>query len=159
MSITVWIERACLQKMQLLSAEKKPKESGGVLMGYWGNSNEVVVTQVLGPGPEAKHDLFSFSPDDKWQETRIAEIYEQTGKTSTYLGDWHSHPGGGCELSSRDFRTLKRIASFAPARADRPIMAIIHGDSLINVTAWCMERRSWWGRVEITVAEIRLFIK
>jgi len=158
-NITAWLEHVCLQEMQRHAIAKAPKESGGVLMGYWGDSNEAVVTHIWGPGPKARHRLSSFSPDDEWQEAKIAETYERTGRISTYLGDWHSHPGGGCELSSRDIRTLKRIASFTPARADRPIMAIIHGDSLLNVTAWCMVRRSWWGRAEIVSAEVRLFSK
>lgn len=113
-----------------MSAESErwsPKETGGVLMGYW-SDRDVVLTDIIGPGPKAVHRRYSFTPDSKWQENEIARIYEESGRVITYLGDWHSHPYGTQELSIKDLVTLLRVAIHKPARAPKPIMGILHNN-------------------------------
>lgn len=157
MSINVWLEHGCLLEMQTFVTRKLPQESGGVLMGYWGNPSEIVISKIIGPGPKAKHSRYSFTPDSEWQEHQISEVYNQSNRIITYLGDWHSHPAGEGELSSRDYRTLKRIASFGPARTIRPIMAILHGDLLLEIAIWCLIHRSWRAKTDVVRTQIRYF--
>lgn len=95
-------------------------------MGYW-TKDDVVITDVVGPGPNAFHDKHRFYPDSQYQERRVAEIYEQSGRLSTYLGDWHTHPGGSARLSRRDRRTLRAIGRSPDARCDRPVMLVLAG--------------------------------
>jgi integrative and conjugative element protein (TIGR02256 family) len=105
-----------------------PFETGGVLLGYWAREyEEVVVTHATGPGPRAVHRMHSFVPDAEYQEAEVARLYEESGRVSTYLGDWHSHPLGTVSLSRRDRRTLRHIAGHREARAPVPIMAVIGG--------------------------------
>lgn len=105
-----------------------PFETGGVLMGYWARAHdEVVITHVVGPGPHAEHRIHSFMPDYEYQEEEVARIYAASGRVATYLGDWHSHPLEDVYLSSRDRRTLGRIARHAEARAPVPVMAVVGG--------------------------------
>lgn len=105
-----------------------PWETGGVLMGYWAEPLvEVVITNAIGPGPKAIHKEKGFAPDAEYQEKEIANIYEASGRLSTYLGDWHTHPRGSTRLSIRDKRTLRRIAVANNARCPVPIMAVLGG--------------------------------
>lgn len=105
-----------------------PLETGGVLLGYWAEEcRELVITHATGPGPNAVHRTHSFIPDYEYQEAEVARLYEESGRISTYLGDWHSHPLEGVHLSRRDRRTLNRIAGSAEARAPVPVMAVIGG--------------------------------
>jgi integrative and conjugative element protein (TIGR02256 family) len=107
---------------------QEPLESGGVLLG-WNDveDTDLVVVSTLGPGPKATHRPTRFSPDTNWQRAEIAAVYEASGRTISYLGDWHSHPGGGEMPSRRDERTARRIARSRSARASRPVMLILPG--------------------------------
>lgn len=95
-------------------------------MGYWAEAN-VVITHAVGPGPNATHGKISFIPDAQYQEDEVARIYEESGRLSTYLGDWHTHPRGSTRMSPRDRRTLRRIAFSTEARCPKPLMALCAG--------------------------------
>jgi integrative and conjugative element protein (TIGR02256 family) len=105
-----------------------PFETGGVLMGYWAKDyTEVVITDVIGPGPEARHSISGFVPDYQFQEGEIERVYEESSRLSAYLGDWHTHPLASCYPSFKDKRTLHRIALFPDARCPVPLMIILGG--------------------------------
>ena len=135
----VWLEHAALATMRREAARKAPHETGGVLVGYWADrGTEVVVTAVIGPGPDAEHEFDSFRPDYGFQEREIVRRYEKSRGSETYLGDWHTHPDASDgQLSRKDRRTLWRIATFKDARAAHPLMAVLHGgDPEWNLTVW-----------------------
>jgi integrative and conjugative element protein (TIGR02256 family) len=67
-----------------------PHETGGCLVGYWA-TREIVITEMIGPGPNALHAELNFAPDHEWQVSEIARTYEESNFVHTYLGDWHSH--------------------------------------------------------------------
>ncbi len=109
-------------------AERKcPDETGGALLGYR-SGEDYVITDVLGPGPDAQHARMFFQPDYGWQEEVIARRFAETNGTTTYLGDWHTHPGTSVPAMSKDDRkVLRQIASCPTAGIDRPLMAILAG--------------------------------
>jgi integrative and conjugative element protein (TIGR02256 family) len=107
-----------------------PLETGGILLGW--RDVDVIVEDIIGPGPNAAHRRTAFEPDSRWQDEQLADRYEASGRTLEYLGDWHTHPVGVPEPSSRDRQTLSVIASFAPARCKQPIMTIL-GDGAAGV--------------------------
>lgn len=102
-------------------------ETGGMLLGYR-NGPDIVVTGSIGPGPRAARTPTSFLPDGPWQEAELARAYADSGRTHTYLGDWHTHPGGIPALSRTDRRTLTRTAAHRPARQPTPLSAILAPD-------------------------------
>ena len=105
-----------------------PRETGGVLIGYWSASrDEVAICRASGPGSGAIHMEHVFIPDSEYQESEIARIYEESGRVHTYLGDWHTHPREAVYLSPKDELALRRIAGFSEARAPMPIMAVLGG--------------------------------
>jgi integrative and conjugative element protein (TIGR02256 family) len=126
----VWLTDAVLEAMVAEARGTEPLESGGVLLGWQdGQGMELVVARIVGPGPRAVHRRTRFSPDDDWQREQIADAYVASGRTVSYLGDWHSHPGGGDTPSRRDERTARRIARSRSARARRPVMLILSGEA------------------------------
>jgi integrative and conjugative element protein (TIGR02256 family) len=132
---TAWVDKKIMDAMTSESNCWCPKETGGVLVGYWSN-HDVVITDIIGPGPKAEHRRYSFAPDTKWQEHEIARIYEQSGRIHTYLGDWHSHPYGNQQLSVKDLITLFRVAVHKPARAPSPIMGVLHNNPQWELAVW-----------------------
>lgn len=114
-----------------------PNETGGVLMGYWTNSNEVIITNIIGPGPKAIHTLYSFLPDDEFQINAIADLYLKSEAKEKYLGDWHTHPNAEAYLSGTDKKTLKKITAYKPARLDKTLMMVMSIREDTNIKIWC----------------------
>jgi integrative and conjugative element protein (TIGR02256 family) len=124
-----------------------PLETGGVLLGYWSEDHmAAVVTNAVGPGPQAQHDYCSFIPDYDYHCAEIARIYEASGRRYTYLGDWHTHPGGSPRLSRRDRLTLRRIARHEPARVRTPLMLVVFGNDEWRMQSWCYFSRGRFRR-------------
>ena len=123
--------------MIVLEADNRfPLETGGVLLGRWVETQGAIVTQMIGPGPRAKHSRTSFEPDYEFQEAEIAKAHASLGLGYEYLGDWHSHPRGPLSPSGRDVRVLHKIASHPAARCETPIMCIISGGPDWAASAW-----------------------
>lgn len=123
---TVWIAADVLSFLQWEASRTSPRETGGVLLGYWSSAPAApVVTHGLGPGPRAIHEKNRFVPDHEFDESRIASLYTESGSLLQYLGDWHSHPGCPGYLSQSDYATLYRICSYRQARAPRSLMIIL----------------------------------
>lgn len=123
-----------------------PFESGGVLMGERLNPSRWRIDHVIGPGPDARHARYRFTPDPVWQHERIAERFQTTAGRSTYLGDWHSHPGAQHgRLSYVDRGAARTILRSPDSQCDRVLMAImwgLPGDWEMDV--WACELSSGW---------------
>lgn len=140
-----WIESSVLKTLSEQAKFFQPYETGGCLLGYWVKPlEEVVICEIVGSGPKAKHSKMKFVPDHKWQTSQIAAIYAESGYYYSYLGDWHSHPNySSANLSWKDRRTLRKIASHPPARMPHPLMAIIAKDESWVLKIWCLELKNY----------------
>ncbi len=124
----LWLAADAVELMIAEAQRTEPLESGGVLLGWAAlEGGDLLAAMMLGPGPAAVHKRARFSPDTAWQRSEIARAYEASGRILTYLGDWHSHPGGGQTPSRRDERTGRRIARSRSARAAAPLIVILSG--------------------------------
>jgi integrative and conjugative element protein (TIGR02256 family) len=144
-----WIPEAVLGHMEMEAGRRFPSETGGILMGYWaeGRDHEVVITSASGPCPAARHGTSGYIPDSAFDREWVARTYLESGRTHTYLGDWHVHPHGSPGLSSRDRRTLGRIARDGAARSPTPIMGVVAGGPSWELAIWRYRSRRWpmWG--------------
>ena len=154
--LRLWLAIANEETLLRETARMAPRETGGVLLGYRAEGGDIVVTDVVGPGSHALHERTRFVPDHAYQDAEIARIYAASGRRHTYLGDWHSHPGGSCALSRTDRRTLRRIAATAEARVPEPLMLIVGGFVTWSLVAHHLARDGAWLR-RIRSAEIVRF--
>jgi integrative and conjugative element protein (TIGR02256 family) len=124
---TVWLAMSASQAMLDEANRAAQLETGGVLLGYISPIGhlDVVVELALGPGPSARHAEHHFDPDADWQQRQISAVYSASGRTCTYLGDWHTHPNGTAVPSPRDRKTARHIARTRTARTPHPVMAIL----------------------------------
>jgi integrative and conjugative element protein (TIGR02256 family) len=138
----ILLEREHLEKMLLEGRRMFPLETGGVLMGFV-SAKRTVVTSVIGPGPRAVHRRRSFTPDAEWQQDRVADLYESSGRRDTYLGDWHTHPAGSTRASFTDWVAAWTIARSREARCRKPVMVVlsIAEDGAVSVGAYRWDRR------------------
>lgn len=143
--LSVHLPQAMLSACREEAQRHYPLESGGTFMGYI-QEDYAVVEALIPPGPKAQRTRYGFSPDHEWQLGEIARCYEQSGRRTTYLGDWHSHPNAGSgELSAKDRAVLRRIIRTEDARCSNPLMAVLWGSptSLWSLSVWsaCLARR------------------
>jgi integrative and conjugative element protein (TIGR02256 family) len=143
----LWLSCSLLREIKTECTRIFPCETGGILLGYRGGADELVVTAMIGPGTGAHHSRYAFSPDQDFQEREVARIYQESSRSWNYLGDWHSHPGGGQRLSRTDRRTIARIALSPEARAPEPLMLVVWGSPK---NGWYLapyrSRLRWLGR-------------
>lgn len=127
----VLVPTSIVREMEADADRHAPEETGGILLGYTDRTDamRIQVTDQIGPGPNAVHRRNRFEPDGKWQAQEIAGVYAGSGRVSTYLGDWHSHPGGSRRPSGLDRSTARRIALCEEARAPHPVMLILRGEA------------------------------
>jgi integrative and conjugative element protein (TIGR02256 family) len=132
----VWLKKRNLELMIAEAGQFAPKETGGVLMGYR-TRGSVVITDVVGAGPNATHAQTFYRSDLAHERREIARIYEQSNRMHSYLGDWHTHPAGLLKLSRKDKVALKSVATCKEARVQRPITGILAGqDELWQFHIW-----------------------
>jgi integrative and conjugative element protein (TIGR02256 family) len=120
----LWISEELLDELTAQANRERPNETGGMLLG-WHAEGQSVLAAAIGAGPGARSERDSLLPDGPWQQHRLEEAYEQSGRRITYLGDWHSHPRGPARPSARDRDTAALVARCAAARAPEPLTAII----------------------------------
>jgi integrative and conjugative element protein (TIGR02256 family) len=113
---------ACLADMLTEGWRTFPNETGGILLGT-SHGDEVAVTTVIGPGPDATHARYTFTPDSDWQASQVAAAWHLNPDTE-YLGDWHTHPGGTTHFSRLDTATAQSIADAPNARQPTPVMVV-----------------------------------
>lgn len=114
---------------------KWPLETGGILLGK-PTPNGHIVTDLVGPGPDGRHERYGFVPDSEWQAEQVARLWA-TDPALHYLGDWHTHPDGSTRLSSLDRATARDIAAYEEARQPSPFMLVLAlgGDQSVKVGA------------------------
>lgn len=144
--LTVYIERVDWATLVGEAVRTLPLETGGIVMGRWLDSTAARITDVIGPGPDAKHEPRSFDPDQDWQESEVARIWTSRAGDVEYLGDWHTHPDGRAYPSRGDSKAAELIASSSEAGAERPIIMIVavspKGSMKARVHVWIGKRFS-----------------
>ena len=130
-------------ELTLEATVRFPNETGGILMGGC-SGDRILITDVVGPGPNAVHETTWFRPDYDYHDAEVARLYRESAGTTTYLGDWHSHPGASePHLSGKDKRVIRNIAQSAEARAPNPLMLMLFGGSVQwNAFAWVGELKA-----------------
>jgi integrative and conjugative element protein (TIGR02256 family) len=131
-----WLSREALNAMVGEGERTFPMETGGLLMGYWGEGSPVV-THVIGPGPNANHFRCNFEPDYQWQTDAVEKFYKANDGRITYLGDWHTHPCGPTDMSGTDKRAIQNIKDHKEAYAPTPLMIIL-GNHLDTISIYCL---------------------
>jgi integrative and conjugative element protein (TIGR02256 family) len=127
---TVWLSGAVVRALTHLAIEHHPYEVGGLVAGYL-NDEAAVVTDMVGPGPLAKHRHNTFLPDHAYQTEQMHGLFRASGGRTVYLGDWHTHPEGPSALSPLDKRTMRVIADSSEADCANPLMILLSSDGAV----------------------------
>ena len=102
------------------AAAAQPRETGGLLLGWWDNGRVVVRHAVEVPDPDATTN--SWSRDEHPAQAALdAALADHEHPWVGYVGDWHSHPAA-CGPSSQDKTSIQRASS----EYDQPLVLLVH---------------------------------
>jgi proteasome lid subunit RPN8/RPN11 len=87
-----------------------PREIGGTLIGQINFKRKIVyVTRLLGPPKDSRGSAYAFYRGVQDLPESIKAIEQRTGGLLGYIGEWHTHPMGGAELSEADIEAVENL--------------------------------------------------
>jgi hypothetical protein len=97
--------------MDLLACHA-PDETGGLLIGLVNLKRRIIhVTRILPAPPDSQSSPYAFVRGVQDLPEDILDIHERSGGLLGWVGEWHTHPEGGPDLSQRDLETVDKIRS------------------------------------------------
>ncbi len=108
----VHLDRCVIDRAANFRQDRLPKETGGVLIGYFDMPRRTVyVVDVLPAPKDSMEQETAFIRGYAGLQDNLAVIEEKSGGQVSYVGEWHSHPKGtGIGMSDDDTDLLKTIA-------------------------------------------------
>lgn len=100
----------------------RPWEIGGWLLGYR-HDDAVVVTHAT--APRSRGTPAGVTVSGRGHRPAFDRLWDATGGRVTFLGDWHTHPGGPAVPSERDRAAAGQIADDPDFRTPSPLVAIV----------------------------------
>lgn len=102
------------------AAESHPRETGGLLLGWWEVGRVMVRHAIEVPDPDAT--TTSWSRDEPRAQAFLdAALDEHHHPWLGYVGDWHSHPAP-CGASRQDVTSIRR----ASKQYLEPLVLLVH---------------------------------
>lgn len=101
--LTAFYDAGLLAHLTRLRNENLPRETGGVLLGYFDfNVKAVVIVDALAAPPDSFGSVASFERGVVGLKDVVDEASRRTAGIVGYIGEWHSHPPGHSSAASRD---------------------------------------------------------
>lgn len=112
------------------------REAGGVLLGrHLLHTSDIVIDEITEPMSGDRRSRFEFRRGQKSHQRRSDEVWEASGSTCVYLGEWHTHPEPDPTPSSTDLNDWRRRL-----RTDA-----FDGDALYFIIVGTQTIRAWEG--------------
>lgn len=107
----------------LYELPRRPWEVGGWLLGYWASDRATLVV-THGTPPAARGTAFGITISGTGHRKRFDEAWARSGGHVTFIGDWHTHPGGPTIPSHTDRKAMHQLADDADYGTGEPLIAI-----------------------------------
>ncbi len=123
--------RALTQMREFVQDAPYKREAGGVLLGrYIRESLDIVVDEVTVPMWGDRRGWFNFFRARRPHQKAIDRAWQESGGTTTYLGEWHTHPECVPTPSPTDLKDWERQLKKDVFDGDSLYFIIIGIDSL-----------------------------
>ena len=123
-NLSIQIENKIIDEMILSARKHYPNEFGGLLIGFYANGNkDLIITNFLTPKSFKASPVYFERETKDLQEALKAFYHSYPSKY--YVGEWHSHPGGGTAPSNKDIKAMKQISECEGVSINKPVLCII----------------------------------
>ena len=143
--LPVSIER----QMKRLIRKNPEIETGGVLAGYLNESSDILITDASGPGPKANCSEEKFEKDVEYCQKFLDDLFVNTNRQITYVGEWHSHPNERNQPSGTDLKSLTEIAYQKEYLTDMPVMIIFSNAGIPSCTIHPAGKRYYFAELSV----------
>lgn len=110
-------------RRQLLRLPPRPWEVGGWLLGYWSEDLRSVMLTHATP-PALRGTAFGVTISGTGHRDKFNAAWAASDGLITFIGDWHTHPGGPTVPSQQDQRAMRQLAEDADYGTPIPVIAI-----------------------------------
>jgi len=112
-----------------------PRETGGILIGYYTPRREcAVVTRAEAPPEDSSQTPFSFSRGIRGLRSLLHHLWHRPAADRLYyLGEWHLHPSSQPLPSRRDRTQMQAIAD-GPYHCPEPVLLLVGGREAVGWT-------------------------
>lgn len=101
--LTAYIDEGLVSKLMALRQQSLPRETGGILLGYYDfNVNSLCIVDALPAPPDSVATGGSFERGVAGVAEAVEEARRRTAGVVSYVGEWHSHPPGHSADPSQD---------------------------------------------------------
>lgn len=107
----------------LLDVDRRPWEVGGWLLGWWAEDRASLFVTHATP-PASRGTPFGVTISGRGHRRFFDEAWNHSGGHVTFLGDWHTHPGGHALPSERDRAAAAVLADNPDFGTSEPLLAI-----------------------------------
>lgn len=102
------------------------REIGGILIGYYSDDHSIaIITESSPPPQDSTYGYNWFRRGVAGLRSLLAHRWQNTGRRTYYVGEWHYHPAVQVIPSGEDFSQMQEINSSSNYQSKEPIMLII----------------------------------
>ena len=129
-----FLDEGIKDSLHAMRQAQLPRETGGVLVGYYDFTLKAVfIVAALPAPPDSKGTRSGFERGTEGLRERIAEISRRTAGIVGYIGEWHSHPPRhSAKPSTDDLIQLAHLAQAMDAEG-LPGVQLIVGENDISL--------------------------
>jgi integrative and conjugative element protein (TIGR02256 family) len=118
--VVVWLSGPVRTELDDLAAAASPRETGGLLIGWW--ERDVIVVRHAIEVPDGRATRTSWARRPRAAKRILRDtLADLEHPLLGYVGDWHSHPEA-CEASTTDIRSLTGTSE----QYKQPLVLLVH---------------------------------
>jgi integrative and conjugative element protein (TIGR02256 family) len=119
------------KKMSELMRLHSPSETGGILVGRRAATRKTIyVTRLVPAPPDSRGTPWVFTRGTEKLPEALARVERRTGDLLTYVGEWHTHPAGGSDLSDTDKTAVISLRSILDRVGQPTLVTIVTPDEI-----------------------------
>lgn len=108
-----------------------PSETGGILVGRLAATRKTIyVTRLVPAPPDSRGTPWVFTRGTEQLPEALARVERRTGGLLTYVGEWHTHPAGGSDLSDTDKTAVISLRSILDRAGQPTLVTIVTPDEI-----------------------------
>lgn len=118
-------------EMSDLMRSHSPSETGGILVGRVASTRKTIyVTRLIPSPPDSRGTPFVFTRGTEKLPEALERVRRRTCGLLTYVGEWHTHPMGGSELSDTDKHAVIGLRSILDYAGLPTLVTIVTPDEI-----------------------------